>query len=219
LDTSFWIGFINIIILDLVLSGDNAVVIGMAARALPYRQRKKAILLGTSAAILLRVALTGIAAYLLNIPLLMSVGGLVLLWIAMKLIAEEDDGTEVHVGRGLKEAVKTIIIADVVMSLDNVLAVAGAAHGNFWLVLFGLALSIPIIMWGSRVIAVMMNQLSWLLYVGSAILGYTAGQLIVDDPIIHQRIMASASSLTRTLPFILAVLVVIAGLSVKRITK
>jgi YjbE family integral membrane protein len=219
LDTQFLIGFINIIILDLVLSGDNAVVIGMAARALPERQRKKAIIFGTSAAIVLRVALTGIAAYLLNIPLLMSVGGLVLLWIAVKLVTEEDDETEVHVGRGLKEAIKTIIVADVVMSLDNVLAVAGASHGDFWLVLFGLMLSIPIIMWGSRIIAVMMNKLPWLVYVGSAILGYTAGQLIVEDPIIHQQFVESVSALTWALPLTLALLVVIAGGALKRAAK
>jgi YjbE family integral membrane protein len=219
LDTHFWIGFINIIILDLVLSGDNAVVIGMAARALPERQRKKAIILGTSAASVLRVALTGIAAYLLNIPLLMSVGGLVLLWIAVKLVAEEDDETDVHVGRGLKEAIKTIVIADVVMSLDNVLAVAGASHGDFFLVLFGLMLSIPIIMWGSRIIAVMMNKLPWLVYVGSAILGYTAGQLIMEDPIIHQQFIASMSALSWAVPLALALLVVIAGGSLKRVAK
>lgn len=219
MDTQFLIGFINIIILDLVLSGDNAVVIGMAARALPERQRKKAIIFGTSAAIVLRVALTGIAAYLLNIPLLMSVGGLVLLWIAVKLVTEEDDETEVHVGRGLKEAIKTIIVADVVMSLDNVLAVAGASHGDFWLVLFGLMLSIPIIMWGSRIIAVMMNKLPWLVYVGSAILGYTAGQLIVEDPIIHQQFVESVSALTWALPLTLALLVVIAGDALKRAAK
>jgi YjbE family integral membrane protein len=219
LDTQFWIGFINIIILDLVLSGDNAVVIGMAARALPEKQRKKAIIFGTSAAIVLRVALTGIAAYLLNIPLLMSIGGLILLWIAVKLVTEEDDETEVHVGRGLKEAIKTIIVADVVMSLDNVLAVAGAAHGDFWLVLFGLMLSIPIIMWGSRIIAVMMNKLPWLVYVGSAILGYTAGQLIVEDPIIHQLFVESVSALSWAVPLALALLVVIAGGALKRTAK
>jgi len=219
LDTQFWIGFINIIILDLVLSGDNAVVIGMAARALPERQRKKAIIFGTSAAIVLRVALTGIAAYLLNIPLLMSIGGLILLWIAVKLVAEEDGETEVHVGRGLKEAIKTIIVADVVMSLDNVLAVAGAAHGNFWLVLFGLMLSIPIIMWGSRMIAVMMNKLPWLVFIGSAILGYTAGQLIVEDPIIHQQFVESVPTLSWAVPLALALLVVIAGGALKRAAK
>ncbi|MDN4594878.1 TerC family protein [Polycladomyces subterraneus] len=219
MDTQFLIGFINIIILDLVLSGDNAVVIGMAARALPERQRKKAIIFGTSAAIVLRVALTGIAAYLLNIPLLMSIGGLILLWIAVKLVSEEDDETEVHVGRGLKEAIKTIIVADVVMSLDNVLAVAGASHGDFWLVLFGLMLSIPIIMWGSRIIAVMMNKLPWLVYVGSAILGYTAGQLIVEDPIIHEQFIESVSALSWAVPLALALLVVIAGGALKRAAK
>ncbi|PTX65015.1 YjbE family integral membrane protein [Melghirimyces profundicolus] len=211
MDAQFWIGFVNIIILDLVLSGDNAVVIGMAARRLPEKQRKQAIVWGTAAAVALRVTLTLIAVWLLKVPLLKTVGGLLLLWIALQLLADEEGEAELSVGHGFKSAIKTIIVADVVMSLDNVLAVAGAAHGNFWLVLFGLALSIPILMWGSKVVASIMNRLPWLVYVGSGILAYTAGQLIVEDPIIHNSIIRQAEFLSWLTPAALIILVLFIG--------
>ncbi|MBD1371213.1 TerC family protein [Hazenella sp. IB182357] len=211
-DSVFWIGFVKIIILDLILSGDNAVVIGMAARHLPEEQRKKAILFGAGVAVLLRASLTAIAAYLLKIPFLMTAGGLLLLWIAVKLLLEEkEDDTGVSVGMGMKNAIKTIVVADVVMSLDNVVAVAGAAQGDIVLVLFGLALSIPLIMWGSKLIANILNRLPWLIYVGAAILGYTAGELIVKDPLTSQYLFHSQSIFTHFIPFILAGLVLLIG--------
>lgn len=209
-DTHFWIAFLNIIILDLVLSGDNAVVIGMAARNLPPEQRKKAILFGAGLAVLLRAGLTAVATYLLNIPLLMTIGGCLLLWIAVKLVIEEEPDPSIVAGANMRTAVKTIIIADVVMSLDNVLGVAGVAHGNIYLVLFGLGLSIPIIMWGSKLIAEILQRYSWLVYVGSAVLGYTAGQLIVDDPIIN-RFLTDQNPVNEGLPFLLASVVLFIG--------
>lgn len=211
MDTQFWFGFFNIIILDLVLSGDNAVVIGMAARKLPDRQRKQVILYGTGAAVLLRVTLTLIAVWLLKVPLLKTVGGLLLIWIAIKLLADEGEEADIHVGQGLRSAIKTIIVADIVMSMDNVLAVAGAAHGNFWLVLFGLALSIPLLMWGSKTVASIMNRLPWLVYVGAGILAYTAGQLIVDDPVIHENVIVYAEFLSWLIPTALVLLVLWVG--------
>ena len=217
-DPTFWIAFFNIIIIDLILSGDNAVVIGMAARKLPPEQRKKAIVFGAGAAVLLRATLTAVAAYLLNIPLLMTIGGILLIGIAVKLLIEEDDGVDIHAGDSLKSAIKTIIIADIVMSLDNVLAVAGASHGNVFLVLFGLALSIPIIMWGSNIIANLLNKLPWLLYVGAAVLGFTGGQLIVEDPFIHQ-LLAGLDVLSMIIPIVLAVVVVLSGYAWKHRTK
>ncbi|SMO49441.1 TerC family protein [Melghirimyces algeriensis] len=213
MDAQFWIGFFNIIILDLVLSGDNAVVIGMAARKLPQNQRKKAIVWGTAAAVFLRVSLTLIAVWLLEVPLLKGIGGILLLWIAIQLLTDDDGEADIHTGEGLRSAIKTIIVADVVMSLDNVLAVAGAAHGNFWLVLFGLALSIPILMWGSKLVASIMNRFPWLVYVGAGILAYTAGQLIVEDPIIHARIIRQMEILTWLIPVVLIVFVMIIGRS------
>lgn len=211
MDAHFWIGFFNIIIIDLVLSGDNAVVIGMAARKLPEVQRRKAIVYGTMAAVLLRVTLTLIAVWLLNIPLLKTVGGLLLVWIAVRLLADEEGETGISVGYGLKSAIKTIIVADVVMSLDNVLAVAGAAHGDFWLVLFGLALSIPILMWGSKMVAALMNKMPWLTYVGAAILGYTAGRLIVEDPLVDKSLIGHMDWMSWLGPATLAVLVIVVG--------
>ncbi|SFJ07425.1 TerC family protein [Thermoflavimicrobium dichotomicum] len=209
MNAEFWIGFFNIIVLDLILSGDNAVVIGMAARSLPVEQRKKAIVIGTAAAIILRAALTAIAAYLLNIPFLMTVGGLLLLWIAVKLLIEEENDTNVSIGNNMRSAIKTIIIADVVMSLDNVLAVAGAAHGSIFLVLFGLGLSIPIIMWGSKLIASIMDKFPWIVYLGSAILGYTAGDLIMGDRLVANWI--ENDLIEKVIPFALAILVVVIG--------
>jgi YjbE family integral membrane protein len=216
MDLKFWVGFFNIIILDLILSGDNAVVIGMAARNLPEQQRKKAIFFGAGAAILLRATLTAVATYLLEIPLLMTMGGLLLLWIALKLLLEEDEGPHVSVGTTLASAIKTIIIADVVMSLDNVVAVAASAHGNVFLVLFGLALSIPIIMWGSGLVAKVMNRIPWLMYVGSAILGYTAGSLIVEDPYISKTLLEGQEGWSIGIPIVLAVLVVLIGYTLKK---
>lgn len=210
-DNHFWIGFFNIIILDLILSGDNAVVIGMAARNLPVEQRKKAILIGAGAAVLLRAALTAIATYLLMVPLLMTAGGLLLLWVAVKLLVEQEEESHVTVGTNMRSAIKTIIVADVVMSLDNVLAVAGAAHGNVVLVIFGLALSIPIIMWGSKLIAVILNRLPWLVYIGAAILGFTAGQLIVDDQVIEQTLIKGQETVQIGFPIILAIAVLFVG--------
>lgn len=215
-DSNFWIRFFNIIVLDLILSGDNAVVIGMAARNLSAEQRKKAILIGAGFAVVLRAGLTALAAYLLNIPLLMTIGGCLLLWIAVKLLVEEEPDSSVAAGATLKTAVKTIIIADVIMSLDNVLAVAGTAHGNIPLVIFGLALSIPIIMWGSRWIAELLQRFVWLVYLGSAILGFAAGQLIIDDPALES-LLTDQNPLHDGLPFLLAFVVVLIGFVWKKI--
>lgn len=212
-DSDFWIGFFNIIIADLVLSGDNAVIIGMAARRLPEHQRKKAIAFGAGAAVFLRASLTAVASYLMNIPLLMTIGGILLLWIALKLLNKEDEQNKtVEAGENLKSAIKTIIVADVVMSLDNVLAVAGAARGNLFLLIFGLALSIPLIMWGSKWVANLMNKFPWLIYVGAAVLGYTAGRMLVDDPIIQEHILHGHSVLTNIIPYILTIVVIVVGL-------
>jgi YjbE family integral membrane protein len=213
--SAFWFGFFNILVLDILLSGDNAVIIGMAARNLPEHQRKKAIVLGSGVAVFLRASLTAIAAYLLKIPLIMTIGGILLLWIAVKLLLEEDEDTHVSVGTSLKSAIKTIIVADVVMSLDNVLAVAGAAHGSMILVLFGLGLSIPIIMWGSRLIASLLNKLPWLNFVGAAILGYTAGELIVGDPLI-ENMLDGQDLLNSAIPVGLAAAVVFGGYVLKK---
>lgn len=213
-DWTDWLGVLNIIVIDLVLSGDNAVVIGMAARNLPIEERKKAILFGASAAILLRASLTMIATWLLHIPLLMTIGGLLLLWISVKLQQEEE--TEVQAGKDLRSAVKTIVVADVVMSLDNVLAVAGVAFGNLWLVLFGLIISIPIIMWGSKLIAIIFNKFPWFIYLGAGILGYTSGELIVHDWMIANYLIQGKEVLIYGIPITFSIGVVGFGFFIKK---
>jgi YjbE family integral membrane protein len=173
---------LSIVMIDLVLSGDNAVVIGMAARRLPPGQQRQAMVLGAGGAVGLRVLFTAMAALLLDIPLLQAIGGLVLIWIAYKLLRDEAKEHTVREGNTLFEAVRTIVLADVIMSLDNILAVGGAAHGSLWLLIFGLMLSMPIILFGSRLVAALMNRLPWLVTVGSAVLAYTAAEMILKDP-------------------------------------
>jgi YjbE family integral membrane protein len=182
----------SIVVMDLVLSGDNAMVIGMAAHHLPAKQQRLAIVLGGVAAIALRVMFTIMAALLLGIPLLQAIGGLVLLWIAFKLLREEEMEDEPRIASeptgGLGNAVRTIILADVVMSLDNILAVAGASHGNLELLIFGLCLSMPILMFGSGLVAAVIDRFPWLVYLGVFVLTWTSGRMIVHDKVVSGQI-------------------------------
>lgn len=179
-----------IIVIDLVLSGDNAVVIGMASRSLPPESRRRAIILGGLGAVVLRIIFTAMAAILLDVPFLQAAGGLVLIWIAYKLVRPVEEDHHVSESDSLMTAVKTIILADVVMSLDNILAVGGAAHGDLWLLLFGLALSIPILLLGSALVARLMGRYPILVYIGSVILVITAVRMIFEDEIVHSRYAA-----------------------------
>lgn len=183
---------LTIIAIDLVLSGDNAVVIGMAARRLPPTQRRKAIVWGGVGAIVLRIIFTIVAALLLDVPLLQAIGGVLLIWIAIKLLkpfhAEEAHVTEADT---LGAAIRTIILADAVMSLDNMIAVGGAAHGHLGLLLFGLALSIPILLIGSSIISRYIAKYPWLNYVGAAILVHTAMEMFFADDFVHRYISLS----------------------------
>jgi YjbE family integral membrane protein len=181
--TVFWIAVGQIILIDIVLSGDNAVVIALACRNLPPELRKKGIFWGVAGAISLRVILTVFAALVMNLPWLKLVGGLLLVWIAVKLmLPEEAEGHDIKASGNLWGAVKTIIVADFVMSLDNVIAVAGAAHGSLPLLLFGLAVSIPLIVWSSQLILHWMERWPSIVLFGAALLGYVAGQMIFSDP-------------------------------------
>ncbi|WP_293177863.1 TerC family protein [Oceanithermus sp.] len=179
------LGLLSIVLIDLVLSGDNAVVIGMAVRDLPRPMRRQAILVGTLGAIGLRVTFTILAALLLSVPYLRALGGVALFWIAAKLIRGDDE--EAHVGSAASfwQAVTLIIVADFTLSLDNVLAVAGAANGHLGLLTFGLFLSIPILMLGSAAIAELLNRWPWLNYVGAVIIVWAGAQLIAHDPHVH----------------------------------
>ncbi|MDO6848303.1 TerC family protein [Priestia megaterium] len=177
-------GLLQIIFLDLILSGDNAIVIAMAARNVPKDLQKKAILIGTGGAIGLRLLFAAIIVPLLKIPLIGAVGGLMLVWIAYKLLADNHDhGDNPQGGATVWSAVKTIIIADAVMSLDNVLALAGVAH-EFVPIMIGVLISIPIIIWGSSFIMKAMGKFPIIIYAGAAMLAWSAGKMIVEDKII-----------------------------------
>lgn len=173
----------NIIVINLVLSGDNAVVIAMASRNLPRRQQKMAIFWGSAGAIALRVILTLGAVLLLKIPLLKAVGGILLVYIAGKLLKEDKSSSEACAATAgsFWEAVKMIIVADLLMSTDNVLAIAGASKGNILLLAFGLALSIPIIIFGSQILLFFIKKFPLVIYLGAGILSWTAGEMIVSD--------------------------------------
>lgn len=179
---------LSIIVIDLVLSGDNAVVIGMAARRLSPQNRRKAIVWGGAGAVGLRVMFTAMAALLLGVPYLQAIGGVLLLWIAFRLLRPQDHAAHITEAGSLAQAIRTIILADVVMSLDNILAVGGAAHGNLWLLLFGLVLSIPILLLGSDLVARMLGRFPVLVYVGAIVLIHTAVAMIIEDDIVHDRI-------------------------------
>jgi YjbE family integral membrane protein len=170
-----------IISIDIILGGDNAVVIALASRNLPPDQRNKAIFLGTGLAIAARILLTTVALYLLQIPFLQLIGGLLLFYIALKLLTDQEDTQNISAGDSLLAAVKTIVFADIVMGFDNVLAIAGASHNNIALVTMGLLVSVPIIVWGSRFILMLMDRFPLLIYFGAGILAYTAAEMVLED--------------------------------------
>ena len=187
-DPEFWARWLSIVILDLTLAGDNALVIALAVRSLPRGQQFWGRMWGSMGAVGLRLLFITIITYLLRIPLLQVAGGLLLIWIALKLVRQDPGGGEeghVRHGTSLWEAVWIIIVADVVMSLDNVLAVAGAAHGNLVLVVFGIALSLPLVVWGSGLLARLMNRYPWIVWLGGGILGYVAGEMILKDDLMR----------------------------------
>lgn len=211
MEEHFWLGLVHIFMIDLVLSSDNAVVIGMACRGLPQKERTRAVLYGTLGAILLRILLTSLTTWMLDIPLVKAIGGLLLLWIACKLMmGENEELADVSRNQTVGQAVRTIILADFVMSLDNVLAVGGAAHGDIWLVFLGLLMSIPLLMWGSAFIARLMNRFSWLVIVGGGILAFTAVEMCLEDPYIWKWINPLMLN-HMWLPVIVAALVMLWG--------
>ena len=178
----FWIGLLKIIWINIILSGDNAVVIALAARSLPEHQQKKAIMFGSGAAVVLRIVLTVVAAKLLALSYLQIIGGLLLLWIGTQLLGGEDeDEGEGGEKSGLWVAIRTILIADLVMSLDNVIAVAAAAKGNMVLLILGLAISIPLVIFGSKLMIKLMDRFPVIVTLGAALIGWVGGETIVSD--------------------------------------
>lgn len=181
----FLSALLSIVIIDLVLAGDNAIVIGLAARNLPKHQQKKAVVWGTVGAVVIRALATLFVVWLLKVPGLLLVGGILLVWIAYKLLVEEK-GHDVEAGGSLWEAIRTIMIADALMGLDNVLAVAGAAHGSFLLVILGLLISVPIMVWGSTLILKWIERFPIIITIGAGVLAWTASKMIVDEPFLDQ---------------------------------
>lgn len=186
MDSQFWLGLLEIIGVNIVLSGDNAVVIALAARSLPQRQQRAAIVIGSGAAIVLRVILTTVAARVLALPYLKLAGAILLIWIGVQLLlpGEEDDGSAAQMAGHLMAAVRTILVADLVMSLDNVLAVAAAAHGDLTLLILGLAISIPLIVFGSTAILKLMDRFPVVIKLGAGLLGYVAGDMLLSEPVL-----------------------------------
>src|SRR5215472_4630311 len=199
----FWVAVVEIIFVNILLSGDNAVVIALACRNLSRRQRRRGIFWGVLGAIVLRVALTFFAMSLLAYPYLKLVGGALLVWIGIKLIAQEDGGDhQVRASDQLLAAVWTIIVADLVMSLDNVMAVAAAAKGHWGLMTFGLVVSIPIVVIGAQVIMHLMERYAILILLGGGLLGYIAGEMAIEDPAVQPWIAANASEIADLIPLI-----------------
>jgi len=207
------IAILQIIAIDIVLGGDNAIIIALACRNLPARQKRLGILWGTTGAIILRCILVFFASTLLTVPSLKLIGGLLLIWIGVKLLAEEDEIDEgtVKQSGNLFEAVRTIIIADFVMSLDNSVAIAAAAKGNMTLVIFGLALSVPIIIGGSAIILRMMQRFPIIITAGAALLGWLAGDLIAHDPLLKDQLATLPAYAPKVAAAGGALLVVVAG--------
>ncbi|MEL3963068.1 TerC family protein [Lysinibacillus endophyticus] len=176
-----FIALLKIILIDIILSGDNAVVIAMATRNLPKELQNKAILWGTGGAVILRIAFAAVIVYLLQISFVNLLGGALLLWIAYKVLVESEEEANIQSHNNLFKAVQTIIIADAVMSLDNVVAVAGAAHGHIGMIALGVVISIPIMIFGSKFIVKVMEKYAWIAYVGAGILAWTATEMILKD--------------------------------------
>ncbi|WP_047154421.1 TerC family protein [Aneurinibacillus tyrosinisolvens] len=180
----FFSALLSIIIIDLVLAGDNAIVIGLAARNLPQDKQKRAIIWGTVGAIAIRAIATVFVVWLLKIPGLLFIGGVVLTWIAYKLLISEENEGNIQSSSSLIGAIRTIIVADVMMGLDNVLAVAGAADGHFALVVLGLLISVPLVVWGSQMILKLMDKFPSLIYIGAGVLALTAGKMLLSEKVI-----------------------------------
>jgi YjbE family integral membrane protein len=204
--------FLQIMLINIVLSGDNAVVIALASKNLPVEQRKQAIWWGAFGAIALRLVLTLVAIKLLSVPFIQAGGSVLLLWIAVKLLTDDDSHTNIKQATTLGKAVWTIIIADFVMSLDNVLAIAAKGDGNQAIIILGIGLSIPIIIWGSTLVMNLLTKYPILVYLGAGILGYTAGEMFVKDAKMEEWFLHDNPFLHLAIPIAATIVVLAAGL-------
>lgn len=210
--TMFWVGLWQIILVNIVLSGDNAVVIALAARSLPPRQQTQAVFWGAGAAVIMRIILTIIAVEMLKWPWLKLIGAVLLLWIAVKLLMPEDGGEgNVDSSDNLWAAIKTILIADLVMSLDNVIAVAAAAKGSITLLILGLAISIPMVIFGATMLMKVMDRFPVIITIGAGLLGWVSGDMAATDPVVKGWVDANAAWLHWAAPAAGAVFVIAAG--------
>ena len=217
LTPQFLLSVLEILLINILLSGDNAVVIALACRKLPDKLRRQGILWGVLGAIILRVILTYFAMSLLNYPWLKLIGAVLLIWIGIKLIVGDEHAEhEVKSSNRLISAIWTILIADLVMSLDNVMAVTAAAKGDLPLIIFGLVISIPLVIFGSQIIMRLIERLPWLVPAGGGLLGYIAGDLATDDPVVAPWIELQAPIVDWLAPFIGIAVVVIPGLWLAR---
>lgn len=206
-----WLALLQICIINVVLSGDNAVVIALACRSLPAKQAKIAFMVGAAGIIILMTGLTAAASYLLDIPYVALIGSLLLIWIAVKLLVPEEESEDLEGGSHFWEAVKIIIIADIVMSLDNVLGMAAVAKGHTWMLFIGMVITIPLILFGSALIMRLMDRFPVVITLGAALLGYVAGEMMVDDPAVADYLAANIPNAGIIFPLLGAVLVIAIG--------
>jgi YjbE family integral membrane protein len=210
-EAEFLTALLSIIAIDIVLAGDNAVVIALASRKLPDEQRTKAIYWGTFGAIIIRALMTIVALWLLRIPYLQAIGGILLIPVAIKLVKQDDSHENISASSSLAGAIQTIIVADAIMGIDNVIAVAGASHGNMFLVILGLLISVPIVIWGSKWISAWMVTYPILVYAGAAILAWTAGGMIMNDQIVGTYLRHLAELTDFMIPLTITALVLLVG--------
>ena len=211
-DPEFWARLLGIILIDISLAGDNALVIALAVRGLGPRQQFLGRIWGTVGAVGLRVVFIVIVSHLLRIPLLQLLGGLALIWIAVRLVKpSQDEHAGPRQGTTLREAIWIIIVADLTMSLDNVLGVAAAAKGDTVLVVLGVALSLPLVVWGSGLLATLMARYEWIVWVGGGVLGYVAGEMITDDPVVQRWLGTAAAAADLWLSIVLGIFVLALG--------
>lgn len=215
IDPQFWVGLGQIVVVNLILSGDNAVVIALAARSLAEPQRKRAVVWGSTAAIAMRVVLTLLAVEMLRWPYLKLVGSVLLFWIALQLLLPEDEGGQAIANHdNLAAAIRTILLADLVMSLDNVLAVAAAAKGDTLLLILGLGISVPLVIFGSTLILRLMDRFPVIITFGAGLLGFVSGEMLVSDPAAPP--ITDEPWLHESIPLAAAVLVVVTGKGLAR---
>ncbi|RJR20430.1 MAG: TerC family protein [Desulfobacteraceae bacterium] len=217
---AFLSSLVSIVIIDLILAGDNAVVIAMAVRSLPKPQRMKGIIFGSAAAVILRVVLTFVASQLLLINFIKLLGGAVILWIAVKLFVEgAPDESVKREAASLSQAIRIIVIADITMAVDNMLAVAGASHGNLFLLLFGLGLSIPFVVFTSNLLSFLMDKYPIIIYIGAAILGKVGGEMMITDPFVTGWLNPSKWTVYFTEAFFAFAVIAVGKLLVKRMMR